>query len=338
MSKRKRQDRTSRPELAQAQPARRVPWLWLAVGGTLAIAVAIIALALVVRPDAASATPTPAVWRIGQVQGCRRVPRFAAKQGFGSVTFSTEDRTTTGLKMIDGGDPNHVYQHPSWASAGALGPVLADGQGNLYLAPVPRINLIDNPPGLQNRIYRVDSESGEMSPYIDLPAAGPPTRDNAYGALALALDCDTNSLYVSSVAGSTRSEERGRIFRIDLASGTVAGMLENIDAIGVGVFNTARGKRLYFGPARVSEVRSVALDTNGNFAGQMRVEVPLTAPGASGSDRARRITFTDGGEMQVNGRQFDFNMVANTFQPRLLYVFQYQLADDSWKFVSFTRN
>ncbi|HEU5086652.1 MAG TPA: hypothetical protein VFT99_04380, partial [Roseiflexaceae bacterium] len=98
MSKRKRQDRTSRPELAQAQPARRVPWLWLAVGGTLAIAVAIIALALVVRPDAASATPTPAVWRIGQVQGCRRVPRFAAKQGFGSVTFSTEDRTTTGLK------------------------------------------------------------------------------------------------------------------------------------------------------------------------------------------------------------------------------------------------
>ncbi|HEU5088253.1 MAG TPA: hypothetical protein VFT99_12435, partial [Roseiflexaceae bacterium] len=99
-----------------------------------------------------------------------------------------------------------------------------------------------------------------------------------------------------------------------------------------------RGKRLYFGPARVSEVRSVALDTNGNFAGQVRVEVPLTAPGAGGSDRARRITFTDAGEMQVNGRQFDFNMVANTFQPRLLYVFQYQLADDSWKFVSFTRN
>jgi hypothetical protein len=276
--------------------------------------------------------------RIGAVQGCRRVPRFASEQGFRTVTFSTEDRSVLGLKMVDGSDPSRVYRHPSWSSAGSLGPVLADGQGNVYVGPVPRINLVDNPPGLQSRVYRVDSNTGEMKLFADLPVAAPPTPDNAYGVLGFALDCETNSLYVTSVAGSTRAEERGRIFRIDLGSGAVAATLDGVDAIGVGVFNTARGKRLYFGPARVSEVRSIALDASGNFVGEPRVEMALTAPGASGTDRARRITFTDGGEMQVNGRQFDFNMVANTFQPRLLYVYQYQLADDSWKFVSFTPN
>jgi hypothetical protein len=315
-----------------------VPWVWLAIGGTLVVAALVIIGALVLQPGAAGSTPAAPVSRIGQVQGCRRVPRFAAAQGFRSATFSTEDRAVVGLKMVDGADPSRVYRHPSWSSAGSLGPVLADGQGNIYVAPVPRINLLDNPPELQNRIYRVDSASGEMSLYADLPAAAPPTPENVYGVLGLALDCETNSLYATSVAGSTRSEERGRIFRVDLGSGVVTSTFDGVDAIGVGVFNTARGKRLYFGPARVSEIRSVALDAAGNFTGEERVELPLTAPGASGTDRARRITFTDAGEMQVNGRQFDFNMVANTLQPRLLYVFQYQLADDSWKFVSYTPN
>jgi hypothetical protein len=154
----------------------------------------------------------------------------------------------------------------------------------------------------------------------------------------MTIDCETNSLYVSSVAGSDRQHERGRLFRIDLNSGKIAAQYEGVDAIGVGVYNTAHGKRLYFGPARVSEVRSLALDDQGNFAGGERVEFQLDAPNASGNDRARRINFDDQGQMLINGRQFDFNLIANTIQPNLLYIFRYRTIDDGWSFVSFDPN
>lgn len=342
--KRARQQATERPKSqapatakpsaqARATGATRPAWLWWAVGGGLLLVLGLIIAAVMFRSSASIPSPVIAM---GQVAGCRAVPRFASAQGFQSVTFNSDDLYVTGLKMVDGSNPQNVYKHPSWASAGFLGPVMADGQGNIYTVPVPRISLIDNPLQQQNRIYRVDTNTAEMKLFVELPAAAPPGPQNAYGALGLGLDCETNSLYVSSVAGSTADKELGRIFRIDLSSGKIVAQLDGIDAMGLGVFKTGREKRLYFGSTRVSEIRSIGLDTQGNFVGSQRVEFPISAPGASGSDKARRITFTDAGEMQIAGRQFDYNLVANTRQPRLQYVFRYQPATQSWSFVSYT--
>ena len=66
--------------------------------------------------------------------------------------------------------------------------------------------------------------------------------------------------------------EVGRIFEIDPATTKIESELDNIDAFGSIVFNTAKGKRLYFGMARTSEVRSVLLDDNGHFVGEPRPE------------------------------------------------------------------
>lgn len=318
----------------KATEAARRPWLWWVLGGGLLLVVGLVVAAIMFQGSSSPAAP--AVTAMGQVAGCRAVPRFASAQGFQSVTFNSDDLYVTGLKMVDGSNPQNVYKHPSWASAGFLGPVMADGEGNIYTVPVPRISLIDNPPQQQNRVYRVDTNTAEMKLFVELPAAAPPSAQNAYGALGLGLDCETNSLYVSSVAGSTADKELGRIFRIDLSSGKVVAQLEGIDAMGLGVFKTGRDKRLYFGSTRASEIRSIGLDAQGNFIGNQRVEFPISAPGASGSDKARRITFTDAGEMQIAGRQFDYNLVANTRQPRLQYVYRYQPATQSWSFVSYT--
>jgi hypothetical protein len=311
-------------------------WIWW-VGGVGVIGVIFLAVAWFATQQTAVVSPQKTM-QPGAVNACRSVPRFATVAGYTTVNFATDDRAILGLKMVDVNDVTKVYRHPSWAMAGSLGPVLADGAGNVYVGPVPRINLIDNPPGQQNRIYRVDTNTGVMAAFVELPAAGPTTIENPYGVLGLAIDCETNSLYVSSVAGSDRITERGRIFRIDLNTGKVATWYEGVDAIGIGVFKTQHGKRLYFGPARSSEIRSVGLDAQGNFGHDERVEAALTAPSASGSDRARRITFTDQGAMIVNGRQFDYNLVANTYQPKLQYTFRYRLKDDGWDFVSFQAN
>lgn len=339
--KRNRQSPTEQTKSQATKPASRVDargskrpaWLWWTIGAGVLLVTGLIIAALLSQQSGKSAS---AVMSMGQVAGCRSVPRFATAQGFKTVTFNSDDLYITGLKMVDGSDPQRVYKHPSWASAGFLGPVLADGQGNIYTVPVPRVSLVDNPPQEQNRIYKVDTNTAEMKLFVELPAAAPSDPSNPYGALGLGLDCETNSLYVSSVAGSTAAKELGRMYRIDLASGKIVAQLDGIDAMGLAVFKTGREKRLYFGPTRVPEIRSIALDQQGNFVGSQRVEFPISAPAASGVDKARRITFSDAGEMQIAGRQFDYNLVANTRQPKLQYVYRYQPNSQSWSFVSYT--
>ena len=250
---------------------------------------------MVVRPanqDGASLAEAPAAaptssGPIGGVTGCRKLPNFAKSVGFTEqAALSTSESQEKGLVLIDLADANHRYQHPTWTQLGYLGPITYDSQGNVYVAPTPHVSLIENPPEQQTTIYRADTDTGELAEFLKLEPVTPPT-GHPFGVMGLTYDCDTNSLYATTVAGSTRREELGRIVRIDPSTGKVTGELPKTDAIGLAVFNGTTGKRLYFGSARNSEVRSVALDDQGNFSGPVRVEFKI--PGWE--DKARRISF-----------------------------------------------
>ena len=69
------------------------------------------------------------------------------------------------------GPPKQTYQNPTWNKAGWLGHMAFDAKGNVYVFPAPRVSLVDNPPELQNMIYRVDSVSAEMTRFITLTAS-----------------------------------------------------------------------------------------------------------------------------------------------------------------------
>ena len=115
------------------------------------------------------------------------------------------DATLPLLAVIDfaaDGQPTQVYQDPTWDDAGWLGYVTLDRNGNLFVFPAPRENLVDNSPEKANILYRVDSTSAQMTSVITLTAPAPPSPENPYGLLGTTLDCDTDSLYVTTVAGS----------------------------------------------------------------------------------------------------------------------------------------
>ena len=269
---------------------------------------------------------------IGGVYGCRGLPAFVAKQGFSAqAALSTSERQLVGLAVVEsaGPGPPRVYQHPSWTQAGTLAPIQLDRAGNVFVVPAPQINVLRNPPAEQNAIYRVDGRSGEMQRFLDLPAAAAPPDVNPFGALGLAFDCDTDTLYVTSVAGSDRAREIGRIFHVDSRAAKVLSRLDNVDAIGVGVFNGVHGKRLYYGLARLPEVWSVALDDRGEFAGTPRLELSLESLGPRGDDKARRIRF-DGAEMRIHGIEFNFNLIAPTEKQETVYRFRYDPTTDGW--------
>ncbi|HPY42537.1 MAG TPA: hypothetical protein PLM98_18570, partial [Thiolinea sp.] len=195
----------------------------------------------------------------------------------------------------------------------------------------------ENPPELQNRIYRVDSQTGLMKLWLELPQAAKPSAANPFGTMGLFYDCDTNSLYVSSVAGSTAQQVQGRIYQIDVATAKVLDQLEQVDAIGVGVFNGVPHKRLYFGSARSSDVYSLPLDAQGHFVNQPRHDFALATLPNGNTTSVRRFVFAKAGNsysLQVKELEFGFRLLAENNLKRRYYQFNYAAEQDAWRFQS----
>lgn len=274
---------------------------------------------------------------LGRVNGCRTLPAFVTPLGFNrTAAISTDMRPQKGAVLVEQGPNGQIgrtYQHPSWTMGGFLGPPATDKFGNIYLFPAPWINLIDNPPEKQNILYKIDNKTGIMAEFLALPAAAKLVPENPYGILGLAYDCDTQSLYAASVAGSTRQQENGRIFQIDAATGKIVAQIENMDVFGLAGFNGSKGKRLYFGLARTPDVRSIQLDDNGHFVGEPRQEFSLEGMGAHGDEKAQRITIDADNILTVRSLEFDFNLIAPTELRRTLFKYAYDTNKDAWHLV-----
>ena len=256
---------------------------------------------------------------------CATPPKFLGKLGLGNnASFEISDAHRLVLLVpVPDSDAVSKYQNQSWSGAGLVGAFALDRNGNVYVAPSPRLG-----PGIktaksQNVIYKVDTNTGNLAPYVTLPDAGAPTPDNPFGIMGLAYDCDTNSLYVSSLAGATAENEAGHIYRVDLNLGAVAGRLDNVDALGLAVGSGAKGKVLYFGSARTPQLRAVNLEASGDFQGSPRDVGALTD-----TQRALRLSVSSPAELIVQTVEFN---LANADTPQGSEIrFQYDPAADLW--------
>jgi hypothetical protein len=270
---------------------------------------------------------------------CRSTPSFMQRSGLDlrRMAFSTSDRKTMGLLAIEldeKGGTKKTYRHPSWGNAGWAGPFVLTETGEIWLAPVPLVNTLHNPPEQQNRLWKVDAQSGELRPALDLPRLGTGNaHQNPYGLLGLGYDCDTRVLYASSVAGSTMQQEIGRLFALRSTDQQVVATLDSLDAFGVGVGTIVGEKRLYFGKARSGRVYSIGLRPDGGFVGSPRLELSLDDLGPRGDDRARKIRFSPDGTMTVTGIEFYYNLTAPTEKQETIYQFRYQEARRQWVLV-----
>lgn len=293
----------------------------------------------------------------GPADYCRRHPRFARNLGFDErAILTTSAPTIKGLVMIQpaaGNEPERIYQDPTWDDAGFLGHMTFDPVGNVFVFPSPRVSLVDNPPAQQNTLYRVDTDSAVMSSWLTLTVDAPLTPENPFGLMGTTYDCDTKSLYAATVAGSSATAEIGKIMRIDVESAAVMAELQGIDPFGLTIYYepadynepadnalsenesstiadaaSATTKRLYFGAARAPEVYSVALDRNGDFAGQPQLELALPDP----SLKAWRIVWDTNGDLIVRAMPFDFNLIATS--ERIEIPFRFRRDENGlWRFI-----
>ena len=276
-------------------------------------------------------TATAVPLAVGPANACRRHPRFAPQLGFSvQAVLATNFTDIKGMGLLEPATETaeaRFYQDPTWDDAGWLGHLTFDPQGNVYVFPAPRVSLVDNPPERQNTIYRVDTDSGMMTTFITLTAAAPPSPENPFGLMGMTYDCDTDSLYASTVSGSTRAQEVGKLVHINRTTREIVGEYTGIDPYGIAIYNHPTGKRLYFGLARASEVYSLALDATGAFVGDPQLELTLPDP----TFKAWRIAFDADGAMQVRGLEFDYNLIATSDNKEVAYTFRYDSATSTWQ-------
>jgi hypothetical protein len=277
-----------------------------------------------------------------QNNNCKRNPTFMQSFGY-NPSFSyltTSDEKIMGLVLkqsTQAGNPNapvsKQMQDPSWLKGGWLAPILIASNGDIFTSPAPFINILNNPISNNNTIYRVDSKTGVMQEFLKLPSSDSINTDNPFGIIGMALLCETNTLYVSSLAGSKRHNENGHIYAIDINSGKIIDQINNTDAMGMGISYITGKRKLYFGTGRSSDVYDVTLDKKGKFSSKPTFAFTLQDLGIRGDDKVRKIRPDNKDNLVINAMEFNYNLIAPREKQESVYKFAYDEESRKWVLV-----
>lgn len=270
---------------------------------------------------------------------CGAIPKFIRSIGLSQpIAIDTTIVTMPGLVIRELSGLKRTYQQPSWAKTGHIGPTVRDAEGSIYIIPIPSLALDTNPLAKRNTVYKISSVDGALETFIELPLPSQSTHKNPFGVIGITLDCGTNHLYVSSVAGSTSQRVNGSIYQIDMQTKKVVDVFKGVDALSLAVRNTSASKRLYYGDARSSNVFSIPLQQNGAFVSgaKPRYEISLLAVRNGDSTQARKIRFVSSPSraerMVIDDTEFSFRMSTEAARRYKKYFFKLNPSNMSWVF------
>lgn len=277
-------------------------------------------------------------WRVVSQNTCTRQPEFIQQLNFDLTRsgFSTSDRLNMGIIFAEFKDPRNpgeytrIYQHPSWKSAGFLGSIIFDEAGNIYVAPLPVVNSLHNPAEEKNTIFKIDHNSGVMEKFLDLPVESRYDPRNPFGIVGMAYDCDTRSLYVSTLEGSDENHENGKIFSINISNGKAELILDHFDALGLATYTIKGQKQLFYASARSSIIYAMNLSLSKDTNEVANPVIDLTGLGPRGDDKARKLKFSTDGKLHVNAVEFDYNLIAPTVKQEAVYTYVYDSQQHRW--------
>ena len=269
------------------------------------------------------------------LDACAALPRFVRHLRFvGGMYLSTNLKNKDGLFLM-GRLPNGQlasWRDPSWAETGPVAAYARDKRGTIYLAATPFVQAAKDAAWRYRTVWKIDSDSGKLTPWLTLPVAGKPHSGNPYGILGMAYDCTTDSLYVTSVMGSDYDHKKGIVYRLDTRTNAVEKILTGMDAMGVLALADVGGKHLLLGSARSSAVLWVPLNRQGQVAGKPSLLFRLQQAPGGRDDRARRFLLNRKGELKIKAMDFDYTLRTASEAEERWYHYRYQPATGHWKF------
>ena len=268
---------------------------------------------------------------------CIQYPALIQKNNFpiANSAFSTNEVRKKGLYLVELDKTTHKtirsYQHPSWNTAGYLGAIVFDNDGNIFTYPTPHVNLLDNPPSKGNIIYKIDGLTGEMKAWTKLFTPQQLPDENVFGILGCCFSCFSKSLYVSTVMGSTLQKENGKIYQLNAKTGTVLDSIENFDGFGINVFNINQKNFLLVGNARNSQLYYIELKQGGGFMHRPKPLFSIEGMGPRGDDRIKKIVYKQQeNALFITGFEFFFNLSATLEKQETIYGFRLDAEQNKW--------
>jgi hypothetical protein len=271
------------------------------------------------------------------VNECKAQPAFVRTINIKMAmpALSTTENRIMGIALVDMGVAGRpaIQLDSSWKMAGWLGPMQFDPEGNCFVVPTPKINLLENIPEKQNTIFKLNSQTGKLEKWLELPTSNIENQlYNPYGVIGLTYLCEANILYAASIFGSSRAKQNGVIYAINAKDGTIIDKLEDIDAFGLGISYISEKRMLYFGSTRNSHIYGVEVDEKGKFIGNPSLHCSIELLGPRGNDKVKKIRFDKNtGVMTVSGLEFNYNLTAPTEKQETLYKFQYFDEEKKWQ-------
>jgi len=261
--------------------------------------------------------------QINTTNNCKRAPAFASTLGFSkNVAIITSNPGVKGIMLADGANMGKTYQDSSWASHGYMGQFTTDEAGNIFVLPGPHVNLIDNPIATNNYVFKIDSRTGKLSIFAQLPNLANDQSPNAFGALGITYNCKHKSLYISSVNNSTRKNEVGKIYQLNAITGEIMDSLISFDAYGLLVLEIDGQELLLSGSARNSNVYEIKLNKKGGFNSDPKEVISIAGLGPRGDDRVKKMEFDmTSFRLIIKGNEFNFNLSAPSENQQTLYTF-----------------
>ena len=107
------------------------------------------------------------------------------------------------------------------------------------------------------------------------------------------------------------------------------------------IFNTKKGKRLYYGSARNSHLYSVALDEKGHFKGDKKYEVSLSQVKGGDTTVIKKVQFSQIKNkiiMTLKEVEFGFRLTAENNPNKKKYAFELDKVNSKWLFQGIRRD
>ena len=264
----------------------------------------------------------------GKIRSCGRVPTFLNKAGVKRPIIDLSQLEYKGIAFYYGANFSKVVHKTEWERYDALGTYTLDSKGNIYLTPNPFISIKPYTFNLQKAIYKMDSNSGKLTRWMEIDDVKP-NSTNPYGLISIVYDCDNGTLVVSSIDESNYKSQKGVIYQINPKTQDIINRAENFDALTINIIHSRKNKYLIAGSARDNGVYAFEYK-NSKFLGKAHKLFELPNPRL----RVRKIKVIAKNRLKIESIKFNYSLVAETNKKqRYEYIATYNPTNYTWSVV-----
>jgi len=235
---------------------------------------------------------------------CGEYGKFFSEKGIvPPVTVDLTQKHYKGIVLYY--DNNKVYHPKAWESFEYLSDYIVDKSGNLYIVPMPFISISSNTFNFLQNLYRVDTNTGELSIFMHFNDIKP-SSTNPFGLNAITYDCDDDTLWVSAIDESDYVTQRGVIYHINPKNKKILSKFEGWDALALTIFKMKKDKFLFLGSAKDNGFYMAKINKN-NIGKPIKLfEIP------NPQEHIQKIIIHENNEIEIKTIPFSYTLIAES--------------------------